>query len=67
MPATVPISGTAAAKKFWVILMNIGQASQSSGVSAKMIRYYEQAGLIPAVDRTASGYRDYPADSPKTL
>lgn len=39
--------------------MNIGQASKSSGVSAKMIRYYEQTGLIPAADRKASGYRDY--------
>lgn len=39
--------------------MNIGQAAKSSGVSAKMIRYYEQSGLIPPADRTASGYRDY--------
>lgn len=39
--------------------MNIGQAAKASGVSAKMIRYYEQTGLIPAVDRTDSGYRDY--------
>lgn len=39
--------------------MNIGQASKASGVSAKMIRYYEQTGLIPAADRTPSGYRDY--------
>lgn len=39
--------------------MNIGQASKASGVSAKMIRYYEQTGLIPAASRTASGYRDY--------
>ncbi|MGQ3672406.1 Cu(I)-responsive transcriptional regulator [Xanthobacter sp. TB0136] len=41
--------------------MNIGQAAQASGVSAKMIRYYEQIGLIRAVGRTASGYRDYDA------
>lgn len=39
--------------------MNIGQASKASGVSAKMIRYYEQTSLIPAADRKASGYRDY--------
>ncbi len=39
--------------------MNIGQASKASGVSAKMIRYYEQTRLIPAADRKSSGYRDY--------
>lgn len=39
--------------------MNIGQASRASGVSTKMIRYYEQTGLIPKVARRDSGYRDY--------
>ena len=39
--------------------MNIGQASSATGVSAKMIRYYESVDLIPAADRTANGYRDY--------
>lgn len=39
--------------------MNIGEASKASRVSAKMIRYYEQIGLIPPAARTDSGYRAY--------
>ena len=43
--------------------MNIGQASKEAGISAKMIRYYESIGLVPAADRRESGYRDYsPSD-----
>jgi len=39
--------------------MNIGAAAQAAGVSPKMIRHYEQSGLIPRAARTASGYRIY--------
>lgn len=39
--------------------MNIGEASKATGVSVKMIRYYESIGLIPAAVRTLSGYRVY--------
>jgi Cu(I)-responsive transcriptional regulator len=43
-------------------LMDIGQAAHASGVSAKMIRHYEDIGLLKNVPRTASNYRLYGHD-----
>lgn len=38
--------------------MNIGAASDGSGVSQRMIRHYEKIGLVPAPPRRGN-YRDY--------
>jgi Cu(I)-responsive transcriptional regulator len=48
-------------------MMNIGEAAAASGVSAKMIRYYEETGLIPPAGRTPSGYRTYGAKEVQIL
>lgn len=47
--------------------MNIGEAARASGVSAKMLRYYESIALIPRASRTASGYRTYGVRDVATL
>ncbi len=47
--------------------MNIGQAAKVCGVSAKMIRHYEEVGLIPAPNRTDAGYRQYTDSEVHTL
>lgn len=39
--------------------MNIGQAAKNSGVNAKLIRHYEEIGIIPKASRSDSGYRQY--------
>ena len=47
--------------------MNIGEAAGATGVSAKMIRYYESIGLIRAPLRTDSNYRVYGEDEVHVL
>jgi MerR family gold-responsive transcriptional activator of gol and ges genes len=39
--------------------VRIGKAAKESGISAKMIRYYESIGLVPRAERLDSGYREY--------
>ena len=47
--------------------MRIGDLAASSGLTTKTIRFYEQAGLLPAPPRTSGGYRDYPEQTAARL
>jgi MerR family copper efflux transcriptional regulator len=47
--------------------MNIGDAASETGITAKAIRYYETIGLIPAAERTESGYRLFSDKAVQTL
>lgn len=40
-------------------LVTIGKASSLTGVSTKMIRYYEEIGVLKKASRTDAGYRLY--------
>lgn len=39
--------------------MNIGEVSKRSDVNSKMIRRYEELGIIPKAGRSDAGYRQY--------
>ena len=39
-----------------------GQLAKKSGVGVETLRFYEREGLLPKPARTASGYRQYPAE-----
>ena len=47
--------------------VSIGVAAQLSTVTAKMVRHYESLGLLQAVARTDSGYRQYSEADVRTL
>lgn len=46
--------------------MKIGELSQASGVSVRMLRYYEEQGLLHP-GRTDAGYRDFSTGDVRTL
>lgn len=47
--------------------MNISQAARASGLTPKMLRYYENIGLLDPAGRSASGYRQYRTSDLETL
>ena len=47
--------------------MNIAEVAKIYGVTPDTIRYYEKAGLIPAVPRSASGIRNFDEKTCKWL
>jgi DNA-binding transcriptional MerR regulator len=46
--------------------MKIGELSSRTGVSHRMLRYYEQQGLLDT-RRSSNGYRHYGQDAPVTV
>ena len=47
--------------------MRIGEAAKRSGMAARTIRFYEEAGLIEPATRRESGYREFGADDVRRL
>jgi DNA-binding transcriptional MerR regulator len=47
--------------------MNIGEVSKATGISVKMLRHYEQFGLVRPALRTSSGHRVYTEKDVATL
>jgi DNA-binding transcriptional MerR regulator len=43
--------------------MMIGQLAESTGLSVRTLRFYADAGVLPAPDRTPSGYRLFGPDA----
>ncbi|MBV7542590.1 Cu(I)-responsive transcriptional regulator [Acidovorax sp. sic0104] len=63
MIATLPrVQGRASGRP-----LTIGEAARSAGISARMVRHYESLGLLAAVARTDSGYRQYTEADVHTL
>lgn len=50
-----------------MVFMKIGNLAEQVGMTVAAIRFYEQAGLLPKVSRTGSGYRVYDASDLRRL
>jgi DNA-binding transcriptional MerR regulator len=48
-------------------MLTIGKLARAAGVNTPTIRYYEEIGLLPAADRSASGQRVYGSDDLERL
>ena len=48
--------------RYWQERMKIGILAELTGVSARMLRHYEDQGLLHP-ERLGNGYRDYPEAS----
>lgn len=64
-PATAGDLGASDHLTAWPV--SIGKAAQLSGISPKMLRHYEALGLLAAVPRTDSNYRQYSLADVHTL
>ena len=47
--------------------LKVSEVAKRAGVSADSIRYYEDLGLLPVAERTASGYRQFAEDTVKRI
>jgi MerR family copper efflux transcriptional regulator len=47
--------------------LTIGHLAKEAGVNLETVRFYERRGLLPKPPRSASGYRQFPAEAARRL
>src|SRR5262245_29194070 len=50
-----------------MVALTSGQLAKQAGVGVETLRFYEREGLLVKPARTASGYRQYPANAVKRV